>query len=266
MLMSVHDVLKINLKAFNHLLEELGTTYERFILNASDDRFRLNLTYIFSDAYTPSAVLDGGGRPYDPDVAKQVLVATALDIPISTLDQVKSSRRSDFFIERWKELKRIYWSRDWYNSQTFALRMRPMLEGSRKSLEGFLLERAVRESLTRLSMLPYLGFTIEPKGDKAKRSKNSTAIILHSSRRIIHVQVKGVNSSRHHSERAKILAKFAGDVAKTGDWPMPILVGECPEFYPDIPALKYIRVTPQDVIDMGENLDLVLVEMVERLL
>ena len=141
-----------------------------------------------------------------------------------------------------------------------------MLEGSRKSLEGFLLERTVRESLTRLSMLPHLGFSIEPKGDKAKRSKNSTAIILHSSRRTIHVQIKGVNSARHHSERAKILAKFAGDVAKTGDWPMPILVGECPEFYRDIPALKYIRVTPQDVLDMGENLDLVLVGMIESLL
>jgi hypothetical protein len=266
MLMSVHDVLKINLKAFAHMLEELGTTYERFILHPSDDRFRLNLAYIFSDAYEPRSVLDGGGRPYDADTAKQVLVATALEIPLSTLDQVKSAKRNDFFVDRWKMLKEIYWSSDWYNSQTFVLRMRPLLEGSRKSLEGFLLERAVRESLTRLSMLPYLGFTIEQKGDKTKRSKNSTAIILHSSRRTIHVQVKGVNSSRHHSERAKILAKFAGDVAKTGDVPMPILVGECPEFYPDIPALKYIRVTPQDVLDMGENLDLVLVEMVERLL
>ena len=41
--------------------------------------------------------------------------------------------------------------------------MRQMLEGSRKSLEGYLLERAVRDSLTRLSMLPHLGFSIEPK-------------------------------------------------------------------------------------------------------
>jgi hypothetical protein len=267
MLMTVHDVLKVNVKAFEHMLSELGVRdYTEFILHPSDGRFSTNLSYLFSDAFEPKMVLDGGGRPYDPETSKQVLVATALDIPISRLDEVKAAKRKEFFIESWKELKRVYYSRDWYNSQTFALRMRPMLEGSRKSLEGFLLERAVRESLTRLAMLPYLGFAIEPKGDKTRRSRNSTAIILHSSRRTIHVQVKGVNSARHHSERAKILAKFAGDVAKDGDWPMPILVGECPEFYRDIPALKYIRVTPKDVIDMGENLDLVLVEMVQTLL
>jgi hypothetical protein len=267
MLMNVHDVLKVNVQAFNHMLSELGTRdYAEFILFPSDGRFRTNLNYLFSDEYKPKMVLDGGGRPYDAETSKQVLVATALDIPISKLDQVKAAKRGDFFVESWRELKRRYESRDWYNNQTFALRMRPMLEGSRKSLEGFLLERSIRDSLTRLSQLPYLGFTIEPKGDKTKRSKNSTVIIIRSSRRTIHVQVKGVNSARHHSERAKILAKFAGDVAKTGDWPMPILVGDCPEFYRDIPALKYIRVTPQDVIDMGENLDLVLVEMVQSLL
>jgi hypothetical protein len=265
MLMSVHEVLKVNVKAFEHMLSELGVRdYTEFILHPSDGRFRNNLTYLFSDAFEPKMVLDGGGRPYDAETSKQVLVATALDIPISKLDQVKSAKRKEFFVQSWQEMKRVYYSRDWYNNQTFALRMRPMLEGSRKSLEGFLLERAIRESLTRLSQLPYLGFTIDPKGDKAKR--NSTVIVIRSSRRTVHVQVKGVNSARHHSERAKILAKFAGDVAKTGDWPMPILVGECPEFYPDIPALKYIRVTPQDVIDMGENLDLVLVEMVQSLL
>jgi hypothetical protein len=87
MLMSVHDVLKVNMKAFDHMMEELGRTYEQFILHASDERFRLNLAYIFSDAYEPKPVLDGGGRPYETEAAKHVLVATALDIPISALDR-----------------------------------------------------------------------------------------------------------------------------------------------------------------------------------
>lgn len=264
MLMSLHDVLKINVKAFDHLLEELGKTYEQFILNSSDDRFRLNLAFIFSDAYEPRMVLDGGGRPYDSEAAKQVLVATALDIPISKLDQVKTAGRNEFFVKMWQELKRVYWSRDWYNSQTFALRMRPMLEGSRKSLEGFLLERAVRDSLTRIS--DAVGLKIDPKSAKTRREKNSTAIVLHNSICAIHVQVKGVNSTRHHSERAKILAKFSDDVAQNGDLALPILVGNCQEVYPRIPALQYIRVEPQQVIDMGEKLDGILCQMLIKLL
>lgn len=264
MQMSLHDVLNINVKAFDHMLEELGSTYEKFILHASDDRFRLNLTYLFSDAYEPRAVLDGGGRPYDSEAAKQVLVATALDIPISTLDQVKSASRHEFFVKSWKELKRIYWSRDWYSRQTFALRMRPMLEGSRKSLEGFLLERAVRESLTRIG--ENFGFKVDPKGDKTARRKNSTEIVLRTGKNIIRAQVKGVNSTRHHPERAKILAKFADDVAQDGELAFPILVGDCQEFYMDIPALKYVRVTPQEVIDMGEELDMVLHLLMKPLL
>jgi hypothetical protein len=268
--MSLHDVLRINLKAFDHMLEELGKTYAEFILNVGDDRFRLNLAYLFSDAYAPQPVLDGGGRPYEPEVAKQVLVATALDIPISTLDEVKAGGRNEFFFSAWKELKRIYWSRDWYNRETFALRMRPMLEGSRKSLEGFWLERAVRESMARVA--EQIGLTIDPKGDKPRRMKNRNVITLRSAddsrghSGVIRVQVKGVNSSRHHPERAKILAKFADDVVQDGDLALPILVGECGEVYRDIPALQYIRVEPQHVIGMGENLDLVLSEMVCRLL
>lgn len=265
MLMNVHDVLNVNLKAFDHMLNELGTRdYAEFILHPSDGRFRTNLSYIFSDAYEPKMVLDGGGRPYDTDTAKQVLIATALDIPISKLDTVKAASRKEFFVESWRELKRIYWSSDWYNRQTFALRMRPMLEGSRKSLEGFLLERAVRESLTRLG--EKFGFKVDPKGEKTARKKNSTEIVIRTSKNVIRAQVKGVNSTRHHPERAKILAKFADDVAQDGEIAFPILVGDCPEFYRDIPALRYIRVTPQEVIDMGEELDLVIYLMIERLL
>jgi hypothetical protein len=264
MLMSVHDVLKVNLKAFDHMMEELGRTYEQFILHASDERFRLNLAYIFSDAYEPKPVLDGGGRPYETEAAKHVLVATALDIPISALDQIKANGRSEYFVRMWQELKRIYWSRDWYNRETFALRMRPMLEGSRKSLEGFLLERAVRESLTRVA--ERIGIKIDPKGDRTRRVKNRTIITLRGHTAVIQAQVKGVNNSRHHPERAKILAKFADDVAQDGEIALPILVGDCVEFYSDIPALKYIRMEPQKVIEMGEKLDEILVEMVCRLL
>jgi malate/lactate dehydrogenase len=78
--------------------------------------------------------------------------------------------------------------------------------------------------------------------------------------------VKGVNNSRHHPERAKILAKFADDVAQDGEIALPILVGNCVEFYSDIPALKYIRMEPHQVIEMGDKLDEILVEMVCRLL
>jgi hypothetical protein len=265
MLMTVHDVLKVNLKAFKHMLEELGiTNYAEFILHPQETRFRLNLACIFMEAFQTAAVLDGGGRPYDKETAKLVLVATALDIPISKLDEVKTVDREQFFVDRWKELKHNYWSSDWYNDQTFALRMRPMLEGSRKSLEGFLLERAVRESLTRVS--ENLGIKIDPKGDKAKRSKNSTVITLRGNRNTIHVQVKGVTSTRHHPERAKILGKFADDVHQDGDVALPILVGDCTEFYQKIPALNYIRVEPQSVIDMGPGLDKILSEMVCRVL
>jgi hypothetical protein len=247
MLMSVHDILRVNIKAFEHMLSELRVRdYAEFILHPSDDRFRLNLAYLFSDEYEPIAVLDGGGRPYDSEIAKQVLVATALDIPISKLDEVKAVNRMAFFISSWKELKKICYSRDWYNSQTFALRMRPMIEGSRKSLEGFLLERAVRESLTRVS--ESLGIKIDPKSEK--RSRNSTVITLRGSRNNIQVQVKGVNSVRHHPERAKILGKFADDVAQTGDIALPILVGESDDCYRNIPSLKCLRVEPKFVIDM----------------
>jgi hypothetical protein len=263
MLMSVHDVLKVNTKAFDYMLEEVGMgTYAKFILHPSVERFLLNLAYIFSETFESKPVLDGGGRPYDAETAKQVLVATALDIPMSALEQVKSADRNKFFVQKWQELKRLYWSSDWYNSQTFALRMRPMLEGSRKSLEGYLLERAVRESLTRIS--ERFGLKIDPRGEKKRR--NSTSIILHASLHVIHVQVKGVNSTRHHPERAKILGKFADDVAKSGDIALPILVGDSQEFYRNIPALRYIRGTPQSVLDMGENLDAILYEMLERLL
>lgn len=261
--MSLHDVLRINLKAFDHMLDELGRTYEQFILHASDDRFRLHLAYLFSDAYTPMPVLDGGGRPYEPEIAKQVLVATALDIPISELDQVKAGGRNEFFLTTWHELKKIYWSRNWYNRETFALRMRPMLEGSRKSLEGFWLERAVRESLVRVA--ERLGITIDPKGDKPRRMKNRNVITLRGTRSTIRVQVKGVNSPRHHPERAKILTSFADAVAQDGDMALPILVGECYEAY-DIPALRYIRQAPASVIEMGERLDELLIPMVSRLL
>lgn len=262
--MTVHDVLKVNVKAFDHLLNEVGTRdYAEFILHPSDGRFRNNLAYLFSEQFEPKMVLDGGGRPYDSETSKQVLIATALDIPISRLDQVKSANRNEFFVQRWQELKRNYWSRDWYSSQTFALRMRPMLEGSRKSLEGFLLERAVRESLTRIGAA--LGVKVDPKSDR-KKSRNSTAITLRGSHHVIMAQVKGVNSPRHHSERAKILGKFADDVAQDGDIALPILVGDCPEVYRKIPALKYIRMEPQQVIDLGDGLDSILTEMVCRFL
>jgi hypothetical protein len=263
MAISVDDVLRINLKAFDHLLEEIGKTYPEFVLHMSETSFRLNLAALLSDAYVPLTVLDGAGRAYEEDVAKLVLIATALDIPMTELDQVKAGDREEFFFQARKALHRVYWQREWYTRETFALRMRPMLEGSRKSIEGFWLERAVRESLARVAEKLHL--KVDPKNEGSRHLKNRTVITLRGHKDVIRAQVKGVNNDRHHPERAKILGKFADEVARDGDLALPILVGNYGERY-DVPALQYIREFPMSVIEMGERLDEVLMPMVCRLI
>ncbi len=262
--MSVNDVLRINMNAFDHMLQEIGKTYAEFVLNMGDDSFRLNVAALLSDAYEPRAVLDGGGQPYDSDYAKLVLLATALDIPMTALDQVKSGNREEFFFQTRKELRRICWQREWYTRETFALRMRPMLEGSRKSLEGFWLERSVRESLTRVA--EQLGLSVDPKNEGSRYVKNRTVITLRGHKDVIRAQVKGVNNARHHPERAKILSKFADEVAQDAEFALPILVGNCGESYRDMTALQYLRMDPSSVIEMGARLDEVLMPMVCRLM
>jgi hypothetical protein len=263
MVMSVKEILNTNVKAFEHMLEDVRKTYPEWILNLGDHNFRLSLAYLMTDMYIPRVVLDGAGRPYDREYSKHVLIATALDIPMSTLDQVKAVHREDFYVQSRETLRREFWSSQWYTKETFALRMRPMIEGSRKSLEGFCLERAVRESMTRIA--ERIGLKVDPKGDRARRVKNRTVITLRGHQDVIQVQVKGVNNDRHHPERAKILGKFADEVARDGELALPILVGNHVECY-DIPALQYIREFPAHVVEMGERLDEILTPMVCRLI
>jgi hypothetical protein len=263
MVMSVKDVLNTNVRAFDHMLEEVRKTYPEWILSMNESNFRLSLVYLLTEVYVPKIVLDGAGRPYEPEYSKQVLIGTALDIPMSTLDQVKASSRENFFVQARETLRRECWSSQWYTRETFALRMRPMIEGSRKSLEGFCLERSVRDSMTRIAAK--LGLTVDPKGDRTRRVKNRTVITLRGHKDVIKVQVKGVNNDRHHPERAKILGKFADEVAQDGELALPILVGNYGEHY-DVPALQYIRDFPSRVIEMGERLDEVLMPMVCRLI
>jgi hypothetical protein len=264
--LSVDQILDRNLEAFDHMLGYAGMNYDKLMLGVHDGIFDLALDTLLSEDFTPKAVLDGGGTPYSDDYAKQVLIATALDIPMTVVDGVPVKKRREFFGRMRTELVRKRSTADWYTLPMYALRMRPLIEGSRKSLEGYWLEKTFRLSLTRVA--ERLGLKIDPKNDRSRYSRNRTVITLRSSDTsrghsgIIRVQVKGVNNNRHHMERAKILAKFAEDVRKDGDVPMPILVGDSQEIYPDIPALKYVREHPGRVINKGEMLDHELLGMV----
>lgn len=252
MAISLDQILRTNTKAFEHMLDSVGFAYHEFVLASGNQMFRTLIQHFLSEKYEPQEVLDGIGRPYESWYARKVLIATALDIPMTSLEGIPDANHEDYFVKARNDLIRKYPSRDWYTSECFALRMRPMIEGSRKSLEGYWLYQTVRDSLERISKSS--GFVVAAKD--AKKHKDSTVITLTGNDRVVRVQVKGVNSARHHAERAKILAKFAGECEQTGAVPMPILVGMSTESYPDIPSLKYIRTYPMAVIEsQNDNID-----------
>lgn len=246
MAISVDQILRSNTKAFEHMLDSVNFSYPEFVLSSTERMFRFLIQYFLSEEYEPQEVLDGIGRPYEPWYARKVLIATALDIPMTALDGIPDAQQEDYFVKARGYLNDAYPKRDWYTPECFALRMRPMIEGSRKSLEGYWLYQTVRDSLERISSSA--GFVVAAKD--GKKHKDSTVITLTGkNKKVVRVQVKGVNSHRHHAERAKILAKFADECEQSGAVPMPILVGFSTDSYPDIPALKYIRTYPMTVIE-----------------
>jgi hypothetical protein len=262
--LTVDQILDLNLESFNHLLSKTGRSYDELVLDPGEGHFRHVLDYILSEDFTPQAVLDGGGTPYQDDYAKHVLIATALDIPMTALDGIPAKQRKDFYLASRRHLRQTRRSSFWYTGPTFALRMRPLIEGSRKSLEGYWLEKKFRETLVRVSET--LGLTMDPKKERDRDTPNRTVMTLRKGDKVIRVQVKGVNSARHHAERAKILGKFAHDVEKAGEIAMPVLVGESEDLYVKIPAMQYIRVPPHQVLSNGYPLEHHLATMVKSLL
>ena len=265
MALTINQILRHNIVAFEHMLRSLNMSYADFVLFGSDRMFQFRLDYLNSDEFIPHSVLDGIGRPYEVAKAKKILIATALDIPMTTLEEVPDREHDAFFMLMRDTMKEEHPVEKWYTSECFALRMRPLIEGSRKSLEGYWLYQTVRESLERVAHK--IGATIEPK-DKEKKQKDCTVITLYRRQdRKLRVQVKGVNSARHHAERAKILAKFADECDKGGTVALPILVGSSPDSYPDIPSLRYMRAIPMSVITSNpEHIDYEIMKMVSPLI
>lgn len=251
MTITIEKILQTNAVAFEHLLHAVSVSYPRLILSVNDSHLHTILEYVRSDAYIPSPVLDGVGRPYETNLAKRVLLTTAFELPLSTLESFPENTHSDILALARRELADSYDSESWYTLPCYSLRMRPLIEGSRKSLEGYLLNDTIRSSIERVA--PSLGMAVVPR-IRGKAKKDCTVIHLTHGLRSLQVQVKGVNSSRHHPERAKILARFAEECLEKKAAPLPILVGVSAEVYPEMESLRYMRQSPSDVIAMNPSL------------
>lgn len=250
MALSTEQILRHNIVAFDHMLRSLGKTYADFVLSGNDRQFQSRLDYIKSDDYIPHSVLDGIGESYEEGEARKILLSTALDVPMSSFIGVPEKDRDSFLHQARQRMKSEFPNERWYTKECFGLRMRPLIEGSRKSREGYMLEMAVRESLERICHR--VGMTVDPRiADKG--AKDRTVIRVRKGKNTVCVQVKGVNSQRHHAERAKILARFAYECQERKEIAMPILVGFSQDIYHDMPELNYIRMYPMRVIEMEQR-------------